>query len=156
MESTIIEFIAGLRASGLRISLSESADAFRAIESIGVRDRHSFQIALRSTLVKDFRNLAVFNELFPIYFGTATSPSMHTSFYGLNQDESRILSEISREFEQRLKEHINHLARGELLSSQELERSAKMVGLTQANDLRYQSWMVQRMKKSLRFQQANK
>lgn len=154
MESRILEFIAGLRASGLQVSLSESADAFRAIESIGVKDRQAFQVALRSTLVKNSRHLTVFNELFPIYFGSTMMPSVHNSFSGLNQDESKIMFEILREFEQRLKENLDRLARGELLSAQELERIAKMVGLTQANDLRYQSWMVQRMKKALRFQQV--
>ena len=39
MEERMVEFIAGLRASGVRISVAESADAFRAIESLGIHDR---------------------------------------------------------------------------------------------------------------------
>jgi len=35
MDQRIVEFIAGLRAAGVRVSLAESADAFRAIEQLG-------------------------------------------------------------------------------------------------------------------------
>ena len=53
MEQRIIDFIAGLRSAGVRISIAESADAFRAIETLGVQDRERFRVALRTTLVKE-------------------------------------------------------------------------------------------------------
>ncbi len=42
MERRIVQFIAALRASGVRISLAESADAFRAVEWLGVTNRENF------------------------------------------------------------------------------------------------------------------
>ena len=53
MDLRIVQFIAALRASGVRISLAESEDAFRAIEQMGVQEREAFRISLRATLVKD-------------------------------------------------------------------------------------------------------
>ena len=36
MEERIVRFITALRAGGVRVSLAESADAFRAVEQLGV------------------------------------------------------------------------------------------------------------------------
>lgn len=154
MEKRIINFIATLRASGLRVSLAESADAFQAIDGLGVKDRQTFRLALRSTLVKDARNLQVFDELFPIFFGSGEMPPMLNPSGELSQEEASLLADALNAFEQRLREMLERLAKGEMLSEPELDRLAKMVGLTQASDLRYQAWMLERMKKALRFQQV--
>ncbi|NIO38719.1 MAG: hypothetical protein GTO41_00075, partial [Burkholderiales bacterium] len=53
MEERIAQFIAALRASGVRVSLAESADAFEAIDLMGSQDRDDFRLSLRATLVKD-------------------------------------------------------------------------------------------------------
>ncbi len=53
MEERILKFIAALRAAGVRISLAESADAFRAVDSLGIKDREAFRLSLQATLVKD-------------------------------------------------------------------------------------------------------
>ena len=39
MEERVIQFIAALRAGGVRISLAESADAFTAVDRLGVQER---------------------------------------------------------------------------------------------------------------------
>ena len=70
MEDRMIKFIAALRAGGVRISLAESADAFTAIDKVGVQTRESFRLGLRTTLVKEATGLPVFDELFPLFFGT--------------------------------------------------------------------------------------
>ena len=70
MDQSIVQFIAALRASGVRVSLAESADAFKAIEELGVKDRDTFRIALRSTLVKDSQDIPHFDKLFPLFFQT--------------------------------------------------------------------------------------
>ena len=59
MEQRLVDFIAGLRAAGVRVSIAESSDAFRAVEQIGVMDRDTFRSALRTTLVKEASDLAM-------------------------------------------------------------------------------------------------
>ncbi len=71
MEDRIVRFIAALRAGGVRVSLAESADAFRAVDHLGIQEREAFRLSLRATLVKDANSLPVFEELFPLFFDTA-------------------------------------------------------------------------------------
>jgi uncharacterized protein with von Willebrand factor type A (vWA) domain len=65
MEERMIRFITALRAGGVRISLAESADAFRAVDSLGVQEREFFRLSLRSTLVKDAIQPACFRRTLP-------------------------------------------------------------------------------------------
>ncbi|HEY3228578.1 MAG TPA: CoxE, partial [Roseiflexaceae bacterium] len=69
MDDRIVEFIAGLRAAGVRVSVAESADALRAIAAAGIADKDFFRLALRATLVKESQDMPTFEELFPQYFG---------------------------------------------------------------------------------------
>ena len=39
MDDRVVLFIAGLRAAGLRVSLAESQDAFRAVQHLGIMQR---------------------------------------------------------------------------------------------------------------------
>jgi len=68
MEERIIEFAGVLRRNGIRVSLSENMDAFRALELIGIGDPLLFRNALRTTLVKRAGDLKPFDELFDFYF----------------------------------------------------------------------------------------
>jgi uncharacterized protein with von Willebrand factor type A (vWA) domain len=61
MEERIIEFTGVLRRNGIRVSLSENMDAFRALELIGIRDPLLFRNALRTTLVKSDGDLKPFD-----------------------------------------------------------------------------------------------
>ncbi|MDQ1301379.1 MAG: uncharacterized protein QG637_1300, partial [Chloroflexota bacterium] len=76
MEDRIIKFIAALRGGGVRVSLAESADAFRAIQELGIQDRERFRLALRATLVKDAGDLPTFEELFPLFFNSGEAPPL--------------------------------------------------------------------------------
>ena len=76
MEDRMIQFIAALRAGGVRISLAESADAFTAVDRLGIHEREAFRLSLRTTLVKDASGLPVFDELFPLFFDTSDAPPM--------------------------------------------------------------------------------
>ncbi|MCX7790408.1 MAG: VWA domain-containing protein [Chloroflexaceae bacterium] len=69
MDERILEFIAALRAAGLRISLAESIDAMRALEHTGVAEPGLLRGALRATLVKERADRPIFERLFPLYFG---------------------------------------------------------------------------------------
>jgi uncharacterized protein len=68
MEQRIIEFAGVLRRNGIRVSLSENMDAFRALQLVGIRDPLLFRNALRTTLVKRAGDLKPFDELFDFYF----------------------------------------------------------------------------------------
>ena len=62
MDQRIVQFIAALRAGGVRISLAESEDAFHAIEHLGIHNQDAFRLSLRTTLVKDFKDLPRFDQ----------------------------------------------------------------------------------------------
>jgi uncharacterized protein len=73
MEQRLIEFIAALRAAGVRVSIAESEDAWRAVQRLGILDRSDFSEALRATLIKKRGDEPVFEALFPCYFGVESS-----------------------------------------------------------------------------------
>ena len=68
MQDQIIEFTNVLRRNGVRVSLSENIDAFRAIDLLGIEDSSQFRAALRTTLVKRAIDLRPFDELFDLFF----------------------------------------------------------------------------------------
>ena len=68
MQDQIIEFTNVLRRNGVRVSLSENIDAFRAIDLLGIEDASQFRAALRTTLVKRAIDLRPFDELFDLFF----------------------------------------------------------------------------------------
>src|SRR5512143_3542811 len=74
MESRILQLISALRASGVRVSLAESTEAFSAVDLMGIQDRESFRLSLRATLIKDARDLPIFDKLFPLFFGSGRPP----------------------------------------------------------------------------------
>ncbi len=119
MEERLIEFVAGLRAAGVRISVAESADSFRAVEAVGVTDRDTFRAALRATLIKEPADVPVFDRLFPLYFGL-DAPPMLPALEGMSPEQQRQLMEALRSLPQQLAELLRRLLRGERLSPQEM------------------------------------
>jgi uncharacterized protein with von Willebrand factor type A (vWA) domain len=68
MDAKIAEFTALLRENGLRVSMAEHLDAFRAVSALGLAERERFKDTLRATMVKRTVDVAVFDELFDLYF----------------------------------------------------------------------------------------
>ena len=105
MEERIIEFANVLRRNGVRVSLSENMDVFRALERIGIADQQLFRDALRTTLVKRVGDIQPFEELFDFFF------------LGLGQAidalDRRMMEELglSPEQYQRMLDHIQQLLR---------------------------------------------
>jgi uncharacterized protein with von Willebrand factor type A (vWA) domain len=151
MEERIAQFIAALRASGVRVSLAESADAFQAVDLMGIQDRDEFRLSLRATLVKDADGIPIFEELFPLFFDSGGPPPLLDLSKDLTPDEADKLAEALRNFNQQLREMLQKLMRGDQLSQEELDRLAQITGLNQADDLRYRDWMARRMERALRF-----
>ncbi len=154
MEERIIKFISALRAAGVRISLAESADAFSAVDDLGVMDRDAFRLSLRATLVKDASSLPIFEELFPLFFGSSQAPPMMNPSEDLTKEEAEMLAEALRQFKDQLRQMMERLMRGQQLSQEELDQLGELVGLKQADDLRYREWMAKRMEKALRFREV--
>ncbi len=154
MEERIVQFIAALRAGGVRVSLAESADAFQAVDSLGIQERETFRLSLRATLVKEARDIPVFEELFPLFFGSGDTPPLADLTQDLSPEEAQMLAEALRQFSDRLRQMMEKLLRGEQLSPQELEQLGKLVGLSRADDMRYREWMTRRMLRALQFQEV--
>lgn len=151
MEERIIQFVSALRAAGVRVSLAETADAFFAIDQLGIQDRETFRTGLRATLVKDFEYLSVFDELFPLYFDGSEPSSLRNLDHDLTPKEAEMLADALRQFAEQIRQMLERLLSGEQLQQDELERLAKFVGLNRLDDLRYRHWMAQRMQRALRF-----
>lgn len=149
MEQRIIDFIAGLRAAGVRVSIAESGDAFRAVETLGVQQRESFRIALRATLVKEPQDVPIFEQLFPLYFDSDAPPPMFDSADELSPGEMDMLAEAIRQFTGKLRQMLERLLRGDQLSREELEQLGQLVGLRNADHPALSQWMAQRMLRAL-------
>ena len=121
MEERMVKFIAALRSSGVRISLAESADAFLAVDEMGIHNRENFRLSLRSTLVKDAEHLPIFEELFPLFFGGQEQPPMMNLEDDLSPEEADMLAKALRQFNQKLREMLEKLMRGEQLNQDELD-----------------------------------
>ncbi len=155
MEERIVRFIAALRAGGVRVSLAESADAFRAVENLGVEEREAFRLSLRATLIKDASSLPIFEELFPLFFDTADQqPAMQDSTEDMSPEEAHMLAQALRMFSEQLRRMMEKLLRGEQLSQEELEQLGQMTGLNRTDDLRYKDWMARRMMRAMRFDEV--
>jgi len=152
METRILQLIAALRASGVRVSLAESAEAFSAVDLMGIQSREYFRLSLRATLIKDMKDLPVFDKLFPLFFGSGQEPQMGGNpTDDMTPEEAKMFADALRQFTQSLRQRMERLMNGEKLSREELESLAKMVGLNQTDDLRHQEWLAQRMMRAMAF-----
>lgn len=147
MDQRIIEFIAGLRAVGVRVSLAESEDAFRAVEEIGVMDREAFRTALRTTLIKDAADAPEFERLFPIYFGSG-GPPLFDPNRELSPNEMRMLKDALRDLlgdEHKLRQLMRYLLEGLNPTREELEQLGRRAGVPLARYPHQQNWLTRRM-----------
>jgi uncharacterized protein with von Willebrand factor type A (vWA) domain len=151
MEERIAQFIAALRASGVRVSLAESADAFGAVDLMGVQDREAFRLSLRATLVKDASGIPIFEELFPLFFDNPGAPPLLDLSRDLTPEEAAMLAQALRQFTDKLRHMLEKLMQGQQLSQEELNWLGQLTGLNQADDLRYREWMARRMERALQF-----
>lgn len=177
MEQRIVEFIAGLRAAGVRISIAESQDAFNAAQYMGVLSQQGFRDSLRSTLVKESQDQPIFDDLFPLYFGNDEPPMLNLN-QELSPEEQNMLQQALRALLEQMRqqnqqqsqqgqpgqqrrgqpssEQINNLMQllqsllqGQNLSQDTLDRAGQQTGLPQANHPYEQRWMQQRMMRQL-------
>ncbi len=151
MDQRIVEFITGLRAAGVRVSLAESADAFRATEHLGIMDRNLFRSALRTTLVKDASDVPTFEKLFPLYFGSGGPPLMNPD-EELSSEDIQRLKDALRDLlgdNTRLQQLMRYLLEGMNPTREELERLGNQAGVPLARHPYQQQWLTRRMLRQL-------
>jgi uncharacterized protein with von Willebrand factor type A (vWA) domain len=68
VQKKIVEFTNLLRKSGVRVSVSESLDAFTALDELSFDDRVLFKDALRSTMVKRSDDIPTYDRLFELFW----------------------------------------------------------------------------------------
>ncbi|MEJ2148487.1 MAG: VWA domain-containing protein [Chloroflexota bacterium] len=152
MEDRIARFVSGLRASGVRVSIAESQDAWRAIQLMGTIDRETFRLSLQSTLIKDAVNIPIFEELFPLYFGVDQPPLLNPEAE-LSADEKQMLQQALQSLAQDLQELLSWLMSGQSPSQEELEDLAQQAGMEQASSPYQARWYARRMQRLLGWEQ---
>ena len=152
MDERIIEFVRGLRAAGVRVSVSESIDALHAVDVLGVQDKALFHSSLRSTLVKDGEDIAIFEELFPLYFGSG-GPALQNALEDLSADEQEMLKAALQAMSGRVQDLLDWLTSGEGPTKEELEELARQAGVNWADSPQEGRWVTRRMLQKMGFAQ---
>ncbi|MCP4420927.1 MAG: VWA domain-containing protein [Chloroflexi bacterium] len=150
MDNRIVEFIRGLRAAGVRVSLAESVDAMNAIETLGIVNKDVFRSSLRTTLVKESDDFAAFEELFPLYFGSG-GPPLQNALEDLSEDEQQMLQAALSALSGRMQNLLDWLSSGNGPSKEELEELAKRSGVEWANSPQEGQWVTRRMLQQMGF-----
>ena len=154
MDRRMVDFVHALRAAGVRVSLAESEDAFRAASQVGVADREEFRNALRLTLVKEEHHIPPFDRLFPLYFGADEPPAMDDALGGMGGEDAEQLREALEKLAEMigpeaLRKLLEHLLKGRPLSRQEMDALGREAGLPMASRPSQAPWMESRMKRAL-------
>lgn len=89
MEQRVVEFVEVLRQNGLKVSVSETKDAVRALAVVGVDDREATRAVLASTLCKRASDLPTFDKAFDFFFSRAskTLENLEASLLARIQEE---------------------------------------------------------------------
>jgi uncharacterized protein with von Willebrand factor type A (vWA) domain len=71
VEARVVEFVEVLRQNGLKVSVSETNDAVRALAEVGVAERDATRAVLASTLCKRVGDVSAFDKAFDFFFSGA-------------------------------------------------------------------------------------
>ncbi|MEX2135064.1 MAG: VWA domain-containing protein, partial [Acidimicrobiia bacterium] len=74
MIGALTGFVDELREVGVPVSMVESIDAMRAVESIDLSNRVALRETLRATLIKNLRHERAFDTAFDVYFSRLPPP----------------------------------------------------------------------------------
>ncbi|RMG98588.1 MAG: VWA domain-containing protein [Chloroflexi bacterium] len=150
MDNRIVEFIRGLRAAGVRVSLAESVDAMNAVGTLGITDKEIFRASLRTTLVKESEDFPIFDELFPLYFGSG-GPALQNALEDLSPEDQQMLEAALQALSGRLQKLLDWLTSGQGPTKEELEEMARQAGAQWATDQREARWVTRRMLQQMGF-----
>lgn len=152
MEQRVIDFVRGLRAAGVRVSVSESIDALEAVDVLGVQNKEMFRSLLRATLIKKSEDTAVFEELFPLYFGSG-GPALQNALEEMSAGDQDLLQAALQALSGRLDDLLDWLTSGEGPTKEELEQMAQNAGVDWANSQQEGRWVTRRMLQQMGFGQ---
>lgn len=147
MDKRMVDFIRALRAAGIRISLSESQDALKGTEVVGIQDEQQFRATMKSTLVKESRDQHLFDYFFPLFF-SSNQPPMENIPDNLSQEEQQMLEQALRSLAgqmEALKQLMQQMLKGQPFSDEQLSDMGQQSGLSQANEMYQRPWMERRM-----------
>ena len=102
MNEKLLEFSNLLRRNGLRVSLAENMDSFRALSVVGLGDRETVRATLRASMVKRTIDIPAFEQLFALFFSgladaIAEATAATRGALGLDDpDFQRLLEELER------------------------------------------------------------
>lgn len=155
MDERITEFVRGLRAAGVRVSVAEAAEAAQAARALGLADREAFRRALSASTVKARDDQAAFEALFPLYFGSG-GPPLQNAMEDLSEGEQDLVRAALEALSGRLQRLLDWLTSGAGPSREELEEMARRAGMEQVNNPRQSLWITRRMMQELGFQQLER
>ncbi len=150
MDDRVVEFVRGLRAAGVRISLAESIDAFHAVEKLGITQKGTFRESLRATLVKERDDFPIFDQLFPLYFGSG-GPALQNAMEDLSPEDQEALRAALEALSGRLQRLMEWLTSGNGPTKEELEELARRAGAEWANNPQDAQWVTRRMLRQMGF-----
>lgn len=150
MNNRIIEFVRGLRAAGVRVSVAESTDALHAIETMGITNRDLFRESLRATIIKRVDDRQAFDELFPLYFNSGEAP-LRSAAEDLSADEMDMLRAAMQGLSGRLDNLLDWLTSGEGPTKEELEQMAQQAGMRWAQSPQDGFWVTSQMLRQMGF-----
>ena len=148
MDERIVQFIGGLRAAGVRVSLAESQDAMFATQKLGVGRRAAWKAALKTTLVKEHRDSPTFERLFPLYFGGGAPPMIPAS-EALSDQEMEALRQALAQFAGRLHDLLQRMLEGQAPSEEQIDEAARRAGMQQARSLNDQRWLTRQTMRAM-------
>lgn len=151
MDNRVVEFIRGLRAAGVRVSLAESMDAMQAVGVLGVTDKSLFRESLRTTLIKESTDFSVFDQLFPLYFGSG-GPPLQNALEEMSPEEQQILETALSAMSGRLQKLLDWLTSGQGPDREELEELARRAGARWANNPGEARWVSRRVLRQMGYQ----
>ena len=102
MDEKIITFVGLLRQNGVRVSVAESMETFRALDLVGLAIRQPVKDVLRATLVKRAVDVPTFDTLFDLYFsglGEIVKQSEQSAMEALDLDAAeyqQLLEELAK------------------------------------------------------------
>jgi uncharacterized protein with von Willebrand factor type A (vWA) domain len=162
MNERIVEFITGLRAAGVRISIAESIDALNAIDAMGINDKNLFRLALRTSLVKDASDIATFDELFPQYFRSGAPPLPQQPGAGLSPEQREQLAQMLEQMLQQmspeqLRQLFEAMISGQNLSRQQIQQMLQdNTTPTDMTNSYYTPWITRRVLLELEFDRLDR
>ena len=102
MDDKLITFVGLLRQNGVRVSLAESMESFRALDLVGLGARQRVKDVMRATLVKRSVDVPTFDSLFDLYFsglGEIVKQSERSAMAALDLDAAeyqQLLEELAK------------------------------------------------------------